>query len=381
VRYGHLEKVEVTLKALSPLFIGSGQSLTKKEYIFDRKDHRIYIPDLGRLTGYLSELLLISAFEKYLLHPAKNYLRLFLAEHNIFKKDYHNFVRYSLDAGEVEDGKRFRNILTFMKGPDERPFIPGSSLKGAIRTAVATRLLKDGAFERSISRIERGADNYTGARKYLSYEANTLERSLFCKLGISDPRDSDRVKWNNLVNDFMRGVQVSDSAPIDFENLTICGKYDRKPDGYLASLPIYRECLIPGTQASFVITLEIPVLAGLGIDVKYIEDALHGFADAYYEQFGKYFPVLPEDADISANKGADIILGGGAGYASKTIVYPLIRQRQRALKLVSKIMSRQFPRHEHEKDVGEYKVSPHMLKTTMYKGRYYHMGRCKVMFK
>jgi CRISPR-associated protein Csm5 len=35
MRYGHLETVNVILRTLSPVFIGSGQHFGKKEYILD----------------------------------------------------------------------------------------------------------------------------------------------------------------------------------------------------------------------------------------------------------------------------------------------------------------------------------------------------------
>ena len=38
MKYGHLERIEMTLRNLAPVFIGSGESLTKKEYILVLKN-------------------------------------------------------------------------------------------------------------------------------------------------------------------------------------------------------------------------------------------------------------------------------------------------------------------------------------------------------
>jgi len=381
MRYGHLEKVKVSLRTLSPVFIGSGESLTKKEYIFDKNSGYIHVPDLARLTAFLSKKGLIPAFERFLTLPRYNDLRAFLSENKVGEMDYRNFVRYSIDAGEAAALEKFRGLITFIKGPDGYPYIPGSSLKGAIRTAIAAQLAKEGNFESIATEIERTADNCDNPRRYVLTEASNLERHLFCKLNFRDPQNPNRVKWNDLVNDFMRGIQISDSAPIGFERLTVCGKYDRKPDGSVNLVNIFRECLAPGTEAVFSMTMDLPVLAGLGIDIEYIEDALHNFANMQYEYFEQHFKSLFEDADTAANEGVDIVIGGGSGYGAKAIVYPLVRQPQRALRMIGKMMTKQFPQHKHERDVGYFKVSPHMLKTTMYRGKYYQMGKCEIIFQ
>jgi len=125
--------------------------------------------------------------------------------------------------------------------------------------------------------------------------------------------------------------------------------------------------------------LDLPVLEKAGLDLSFIEDALHSFSDDYYVNFEQFFNELPEDASMGAKEGVDIILGGGAGYVSKTIVYNLFADRARALPLVSKIMSKQFHNHKHELDTEKYKASPHILKTTFYEGKYYQMGRCELV--
>jgi len=381
MRYGHFERIEINLRALAPVFIASGEELSKKEYIFDRSNSMLHVPDLPKLIAFLSENSLIHVYEDFLLHPGKNDLYMFLNENGIRKEKYPAFVSYSIDAGEVASSEHFRSVLTFIKGSDGLPYIPGSSLKGAIRTAIAAKLLKKYSYESKAADIERAAGDPENSRKYLSREANSLENHIFCRLGFADPKNPDRVRWDSIVNDFMRGLSISDSTPIGLENLTICGKYDRKPDGTTKSLPIYRECLAPGTRTKFVMTLDRLLLGKVGIDLKFIEDALHSFADMHYEKFEQRFSELPEDACIKADNGVDIILGGGSGYVSKTLVYPLIGERKRAVKLVSKMMIKQFRNHKHEKDEGLYGISPRTLKTTRYKGAYYQMGRCELVFK
>jgi len=379
--YGHLETIELILNTLSPVFIGSGRELSKKEYIFDKAEKIIHMPNLSGLISFLSERNLLTKYEEFLLQPEFNDLYVFLSKNGIAKKDYKAFVAYSIDAGEAAYSEKLRGILTFIKGADGKPYIPGSSLKGAIRTAIAAKMVKNGDFSNNIMSIEEAAKYYRGSKTYISREAQQLENRLFCTLGIKDPTNPDRIRWDSILNDFMRGISISDSQPIAFENLTLCSKYDWLADGKVNILPIYRECLAPGTRVRFVMTLDIPVLKKAGIDKKFIEDALHKFSDFHYENYEQYFSKLGEDAVVTPKEGENIILGGGSGYVSKTLLYPLIQDRKKALKLVSTIMSKQFRDHNHGKDEIYYKVSPHTLKMALYKGRYYQMGRCELIFK
>ena len=53
MKYGHLEQFNLTLRVLSPVFIGSGRALSKKEYIFDPEEGTVSFPDFPRLVAFL----------------------------------------------------------------------------------------------------------------------------------------------------------------------------------------------------------------------------------------------------------------------------------------------------------------------------------------
>jgi CRISPR-associated protein Csm5 len=381
MKYGHLQTIKVRLRLLAPLFIGSGESLTKKEYIFDSRKGMIYFPDMPRLVTFFKERGLLEKYERFLSHPQQKDFRVFLDDHKIGPQDYPKFISYSIEAGEAAKSQQFRDVLTFIKDAEGRPYIPGSSLKGALRTAIGAQILQEKGDWSSIrASVEREVDNYRGSRRYLEQDSKRLEQRIFTRLGFKNPANQER-SLPGPVNDFMRGIQVSDSRPLGLEQLNLTGKYDRKPDGSFKMLPIFRECLLPGTEAHFVLTLDLPMLSKAGIDLNFIESALHRFSDRYYENYEQAFQDVVGDAALATNEGVDLILGGGAGYASKTFSYSLFTETDRAVLLVSKILSKQFPNHKHHLDARVYKVSPHILKTTYYQGQYYQMGRCELVFE
>lgn len=378
MKYGHLERVNIILRSLAPVFIGSGERLNKKEYIFNAKKGIIYFPDFSRLFAFLKSRSLLPKYEEFLTKPRYNDFRAFLEENKIIEADYPHFVSYSIAAGEAARVSNFREVLTFINDSEGRPYIPGSTLKGVIRTALAAQLIKKGDWDRDRLNIKR-ADTSTAPRYYLSRENSTLEKKVFYRLGIRNPKNGEVL--SSPINDFMQGIRISDSASVGFENLTLAGKYDRKPDGTVNLLPIFRECLIPGTEVHLHMTLDMPMLAKVGLNLNSIEDALHSFADEHYANFERIFAELPEDASVKAKQGVDIILGGGAGYVSKTLIYNLYPERDQAVSLAAKILAKRFHKHDHFKDASNYKVSPHILKTTMYAGEYYQMGKCELILK
>ncbi|KAF1086195.1 RAMP superfamily protein [Sporotomaculum syntrophicum] len=59
------------------------------------------------------------------------------------ENDYVTFVSYAIPAGEAVRAANFRELLTFFKDDKGRPDIPGSCVKGAVRTALVAQLMKN----------------------------------------------------------------------------------------------------------------------------------------------------------------------------------------------------------------------------------------------
>ena len=62
------------LITLSPIFIGDGKKLLKKEYIYDEDKNEIIIPDLFEIMKYFYEKGLYSKYEESMTDYNKNAL-------------------------------------------------------------------------------------------------------------------------------------------------------------------------------------------------------------------------------------------------------------------------------------------------------------------
>ncbi|GHV44902.1 CRISPR type III-associated RAMP protein Csm5 [Synergistales bacterium] len=351
----------IRLKTLSPVFIGGGAELNKKEYV--RVGDHVAVTDMPKLYGYLRNKGLDKKYEGFLSSPRMD-LKDFLSDAKITGKDYDIFTKYNIDSGDAfnNGGGTSKGISSFMRDGFGKPYIPGSSLKGALRTAVLSRLvLEDSASYRQAA----GDDWISGKRNDRS--GGLIEAKAFRSLKFND-RNSD-----DAVNDIFRALIVSDSPPLKDLAMTLCQKIDRDTEGDEHPINTLRECIKPGA------TIDIP----LSIDTKMFAALGGGDPFRYIMECVKVFSGIQSDFARAFSRGpyADntVILGGGAGYVSKTVTYPLYGGD--AVGKVSRLMQKQFPKHKHDKDERAFGVSPHALKCTRYKGVLYDMGLCEVVIK
>lgn len=357
MKSGHLELYPCKLRILSPLFIGNGQSLTKREYYLDNRRNKIGMINLPAFSAYLERTGLADSFEQYLLSTVSQGLAGFCRDNRLVLESLEPYVDYWLDAGAAGNEHNLRDVHLFMKDrASGQPYIPGSSIKGAMRTAICAYLIHQNPGRMNVAQNDRHA-------------GQVVESILLRRLGLDSKHPQD------AVNDIMRGLRISDSYTVSCDCLTLANKIDRHIRGNEKPIPLYRECLMPGTELDFTITLEPAVLSKIGLSMQRIQEALALFDKLCYESFTQHFDRV-QDADTATREGVPITLGGGSGYIYKTFSYPLYGKS--AVKLISSQLSYAFRRHGHDKDVL-LGISPHTDKKTCFRGQLYPMGRCELL--
>lgn len=355
-RFEHLDSYSIRITAKAPLFIGSGKSFTKKEYYYNTKENTVSILNEYQLMNLIIDNGLLPHYEKFIMDKPSQYLKDFFEEWGVTIKEIEAITRYTTDVGNaLMPDKSLVEIVEFIRNKEGLAYIPGSSIKGALRTALLCKMIND--------------DNLS--EKYVAYlgnkplDAKTVESELLNTLTLSK-------KKGDAVNSIMKGIIVSDSEPVPQDRMVLCRKDDMTISGNIQSLNIIRECIKPGTLIKARLTLDKSVLNR--IDGSDIKSAIEEFGIYYSKQYvSKYHPPANWSAE---DYSKCLILGGGTGYFSKNIVYPLL-PGQSGLKYVSNLMSNKFRRHKHEQDIG-LGISPKLLKCTTYNGKLYHMGVCKI---
>jgi len=264
----------LTLTTLAPLHIGSGIKYSSKEYIYENQ--QFYFPEMGRLFQYIQSLNEEASFSSFLLQSGNwNNTRNprlidYLIQNNIRERDFGGYLIDSHGFEGNENPNSVNEILGFIQDPFGDPYIPGSSLKGALRTILVN----------SVFQTDKLPFGPTA----------TYEESIF---------------YN---------IRVSDSQPISKERLTLAQKWDysdRKSEAKF--LPIHRQAIKPLTKVSFVITCE-------GVKAIELVEDLPKHAKTFANKYDKFFLNDQNIEIVHDCIQSPIYIGGGSGCWTKTIM-------------------------------------------------------------
>ncbi len=213
---------KLTLQTLTPIHIGDGEELR----------HGFDFVIKGNRTWRLNEDAILDAKWKAMGLDQPGRRRYPLPGEVLTERDFENrhLFRYVM-RGAPRSRRADARLKTFIKDYEDRPYIPGSSLKGALRTALAWT-----GWNEINPRLDRRA---IGNRR--SWAGQPLERKLFGK----DPN-----------HDLLRALQVSDlhgdlnpSEALAVVNAQVLTR------GSLQS-PIELEALLPNRTLIGTVTIE-----------------------------------------------------------------------------------------------------------------------------
>ena len=313
-----MKRIELEVEVLTPLHIGTGHILTEGfDYVcYGGRTWRIDLDGLAEeLYAADPEIVtqLLRTPPGQLLKPED------------LREDA-PYIRYVLPGTPA--GEQFREAI---KDPRDRPYIPGSSLKGAIRTLIAWHAWKNLGL--SLSRVRWGDKP--------KFAAQDLEAEIF-------GRDPEK-RRKSPHHDLLRALRVSDSQPNDTSAL---GIYQvRVWTGRGGAAPISVEALKPGGTFPTAVTIDetlfsswasrsrgfpfdhrdwlasIPELARqrakerLECEIRFWQEA--GFKDLVY-------PFLKRISDLKKQPGSGfpLQLGFGTGWEGTTIGAPLKKDPQ-----------------------------------------------------
>ncbi|TGY97292.1 type III-A CRISPR-associated RAMP protein Csm5 [Petralouisia muris] len=361
-----LKTYDLELTAAGPVYIGSGKEIGKKEYAFSPWEKKISVMDMAKLCQLLNGKNLMSQYEKFMLGNSRDDVGKWLEKNKVLKKEYQKCVRYQLECQDaVIDSRSKLSVLEFVKDAYGMPYVPGSSVKGMLRTILLAydiahdfekyKQIKNdisGALKRNKGRNRNICKRESAAMEYACYRTlNRLQK---------EPR--------HAVNDAMAGMIVSDSKPLSVEELVLCQRTELHADGREKKLNVLREALRPGTVIHVTITIDSSIC---GITKEYLEQALAFFGEMYYECFLRKYPDMDMPFEDS------VWLGGGTGFVTKTEVYPLFGKEEGVETVVNLFKATGVPEnHKHYLD-RKRGVSPHICKVAYYEGKRYQMGLCR----
>lgn len=212
---------EVTLSLLSPLHIGSGKELLR-DYDYVTYGGKTWVINAETMLEHFQRA--DGSFDERLIgRPAAELLR---------PEDYRanaNYFRYVL-PGQPRSTEKGAVLREQYKDVFHRPYLPGASLKGALRTVLAWHGFQEQKQTFQVSAIQSGR----------SWAGQRMERQIFGQ----DPN-----------HDLLRALQVADSQPQSHSALRIVNAQVVTGDEKLGS-PIEVEALWTDTELKTTLTLD-----------------------------------------------------------------------------------------------------------------------------
>ena len=327
---------QLEIEVLSPLHINSGHNDLKKD--IDYLCHQgVHVMDIDRLLNNLSEENWGKAVKGVPLSEI------------ITKNQYSHYALYILNSPVGNPNPS--SIKECVKDSYYRPYIPGSSFKGAIRTGLAWAMLKDG-----LVKIDK---------RDIGYNPRYAGRTLMARLFGTDPN-----------HDLLRAFSISDTEPlvpgtsmelnmVAIYNLTRQNSFQLKENRYRFAVEMIR----PGTTFygmvsidDFLLGPDIAKRLGFDRNLEYLKKFIpycNDFSKKLIEQEKNFFQEYKLNKVIQFyNKLANLVEGlgenecllqisWGTGWNAKTlqsVLSPELMQLIRAQFRLGRRESNVFPK-------------------------------------
>jgi len=294
---------QFTLNILSPLHIGSGGVISPTGYLID--DY-LYIIDMEKLfldadfLKYRETFIKEAADSRYLGDLAPLEL---IKRHTLYRAGLKPETRTFLHDHPIE-------IKEFIKSAG-RPYVPGSSIKGAVLSALLWYVLKEHAKTKASQVKALFAKENEEYRK--NYET-------FLGLGFSLLTNSRGMDWKKAR--FLNWAGVSDSSFKKGNTEIIVTKV--KGSKSTSELPIAYECLPVGSDFLFSLDLK---------KCKFSEEKVWEICDEFYSRVAAQYQNLKLDKEdgvflrlgqgSSAFSTASIFLAHDLGISNYSVTPPL----------------------------------------------------------
>jgi CRISPR-associated protein Csm5 len=285
------------LHLLTPVFIGSGEKLSRFEYVLEQSGstQRILVADVNRMLEVVARLAggdLVDRLESAALRGEKledalqPLLRLgggtaagWLRQQRAVAEELQLDPAASrqIPAGTApaqppqgrgpRQGAQRRaqteyQIQRHLRTPDGRCYIPGSELKGSLRVAVLYRLLNQGGPE--VDEVRRELQKRL--EQVRQQPGQSEARRALERLG--DWLDAQLLRLPNLQGDakfdLFRFIQITDTGPVAADRVAVLSAEVQPVGGGTPTggrqgrIPMFIEALLPGTALECTLTVAPP---------------------------------------------------------------------------------------------------------------------------
>ncbi|WP_028330919.1 type III-A CRISPR-associated RAMP protein Csm5 [Brachyspira alvinipulli] len=346
------------LTTLSPVFIGSGEEVKKNGYIFD--NNKIFMVDENKLIDFLYS-------KKY---DIKKLTSDFFSKDFTIKEFIRKFIKKKFNEIDIYkyiiDGDISNNISTFIKSSNGNPFFPGSSIKGAIRTAIIACEIMDDR-DKVYDFIKKEKIDIFGS------SSSKIESFI-----ISEMASKYNFKENSE-NNIFNLIKVEDSGDIleKEKKLFVSKRIDFSTyESNFNKMPKSIEFIKPNVKTFFTITVDKSIKY---FDMNNLLLILSKYFNYQFEFYTKAFPDINECLKVSSLDSnnnyiyykkflslddckPNIFLGGNNGYYSKNIFYSMLLEDFNYDYYMNKLKEHFDKNSKHKHRMKDTEISPRTLR-------------------
>lgn len=416
MKIGPIEVKKYKIEVMSPVHIASGSgALSSYQYLYDRQKQMVYFLNEKKWAAFLCRKNLLDKFANYAgkidtsSRPSaaqydalsrkfggrsSNNQRKPVIKDSSGLNTYEWLLAQGIKSEEIETfvelkAKASENTMKGEKGTlndvvrtscqiDGLPYIPGSSIKGALRTGILAGLIsrspqKYNTYWQKIKNIAQ--DKNVNKKREFGYVVKDLEACTFNLLKYESSRP------NPAICDVMKGLQVSDaicSTPKDtvvLQKIDVSTKKD-KSGNVEKGLPVFRECIAPGTVFQATLSIDERIFSQCGIHS--LEEILSCQREFIQRVLALQERIFGRDmsAEFRESEMAELILGGGTGFLTKTVILALAPNDEEAKDVIKLWLEDAFRKHKHI--ILDKVIAPRTMKITRIEGRRQFMGLCRI---
>ncbi|MEM1513402.1 MAG: type III-A CRISPR-associated RAMP protein Csm5 [Candidatus Thermoplasmatota archaeon] len=225
-------KNRLELEVLTPLHVGNGNVFTSIDFVIENKN--FIKMDFDKFAGYCIENN-ISLVEEINKEKEDFKMEDFLKKNNLNPTDFSQYsIPMKIDFDRIRNTKP--QIREFIKNIEGFPYIPGSSIKGAIRTALLWKIVSE--------------------EKVFDYCKELLEKK-YIKPNEACIRLEKEIFGKEPHYDILRALRISDTLPFSLSSLEI---NEIKIVGNPRTIPTYIESIKRGEKTSFYFRIDNELL-------------------------------------------------------------------------------------------------------------------------
>lgn len=386
-----IDHAQLSLTIVSPTNIGGPEKLTTKDYMYNYDAGEVYLLNNYEWFRFLARHNKLAEFETYMQNEmvrpngrtmydwAKNTIDASQLTKDVLGPAIGSIMKSSI----YNEGRKnsLNDITPQIRGANGEVYIPGSSIKGVIDSAIISHMLRrDARFRAAVQQklkelLYKYRDFQYDKRRF-KREFNSILREvnklIDCNIQVLFKNSEKRV--NGILASAFRGVSVSDAMPIESIKTEVLKKEDTciDEDG-THEISVHRECILPNQKFSFTVTLDTAMTKEIGItSVDQVLAILQEDFDATHKLLASKFKKVSPSI-FKALEPANAYIGSNTGFIQKTIIMAAFTDDEKTgIDIIRAILDMNFEKAKHA--TKDSSMAPRAMKLVKWNGHYYEMG-------